>query len=1451
MGNVIQETKGKIDTSIFQEDKKKLMLERLPSKLDVKPSTFRLEQLKKQHENNYFNNNKKITNIRKLDTQKISNFEAMTDEEKQIFLKNLKVSLLQKNGYINKSAIKSPLNIRSAAFIDMMGGKNPLSPTDSESGLKSATSSTFADINNNTNDDDFYLKRGLDISDVNLRQQETKTVPELAEQLRREFYELHGIDPDNIPEQYKEIDEELRKYQYQNEIEIDSEIKTESSTPNSAKPRIDRSFETIDNHLIDKEENEDEDEDRVKDLISNREEEIQKLERQKELEREREREREAQLQENKTERQFDSDLLNPINEQSDDDAFSISEYQEEKEEEEEHEIQESLLASVQKEDAPLLPTQPGLIQEDEKSDVIIPNESIEENESSLSEKLDLESSTETKTETKAMTETEVPIIDSESDIAKIEDNISYLDTQYDNDSEEKVSITSDKDHEELESSNLETYEHTQELQTTETIKLEPEVEQEPKTEQEKDIFIPESHDEKEQQSTLPEEEHIDIDTSYDDESSESPQDITSPIESFTEISQVEYAKSVPIVKFELASKTQPQPEQTKDKKEFENGIEPPTNKPFVMLGRQSSQRKRQTTIETLEIYKPLKKLNEDQSVLPKQRIDEDKIENENENENESLQINFEKSTKERDPSASSYLFDTDISYLSSAILFADEIPEEEKTLSPKKPEPEPIPTTLPGLKPIRLQILEPEDIKEEKEEPVSKETANLKVDTKIESGKELNRTLSPASATSCQIPDTFKLFEDSKYKDSDSISIMTSDSRMSDESMQIEIDEEITKRSNAMDNAWKELSPTSDISNPTIRLSIGGGNVVSRARTSLTPGLVKEISFARNSWETRVASNYSNRTSEEGENLRDSKKLDASILNEIHNAPVQVDLSDIGGEDTDFMVDFGSEKDTTLNSPILKEEPNLNPTSSPTDIKERSPRNKKNLVIQSPTDSNPRSPSGNPPIVIKTNGIIRTPSLTNDNVLNPTRSSSVFSSLGRQDTIPKRSPDVDNYLPERPPKIFENSNDASSIISGGPIQRPSFSSLRPNNSSAKSIRSVDSSKTTGARPSKGFHDLRLGPTKSNLTDMYTSRAPSMFSNFKLTSSARSIVSKNESIAEPRGRERGRLFIRVVGIKDIGLPDIKSHNAKFYLILDNGIHCVNTAKIPLNDDSSVNQEFELTVQDNLEFIVTLKAAYTPQTQTIEVPIDENSTDQPLQRKRTGLSKLFKHRKRRHHKKVKTKKIIKKLADPWEPLIDQDGSFGRVYVDFSKYEESVYAQLGNFEIPCFNEWANFKNDDGSYTIKEAYRIGKMEISMLFYPTTNSHGKIPTSMKLALKQIRLSKAIKSVSYEGYLAQQGGDCTSWKRRYFKLKDLDFMSYSTSSMKPRANINLGKAVQVKHIGTDDDQDELYGPQEFKVIFLNGESINFTAETVAQKVDWINALQLVIGQNAIRTRNLF
>lgn len=350
-------------------------------------------------------------------------------------------------------------------------------------------------------------------------------------------------------------------------------------------------------------------------------------------------------------------------------------------------------------------------------------------------------------------------------------------------------------------------------------------------------------------------------------------------------------------------------------------------------------------------------------------------------------------------------------------------------------------------------------------------------------------------------------------------------------------------------------------------------------------------------------------------------------------------------------------------------------------------------------------------------------------------------------------------------------------------------------------------------------------------------------------------------------DRGRLFVRIVSLT-VDLPAIEDKRAKFSLTLDNGIHCITTQSVPLKKRTLLDEEFELTVNDHLEFILTMKAKWTKPLG--EKNIAARSPPRPLPRssvplapvasKASGMSEKRGFAAKLFGRKTATtnsKQLGTNLGaiagaaggttragptaaaspspapakDPWDTLVAADGSFARAYIDFSQYEKEVYGRPATFELACFNEWV--KSSTGKKVAP--YKIGSAQVQLMYVPRANKNEALPGSIKEALSELKIARQRIPVRRQGFLSQLGGDCKYWRRRYFILDGPVLIAHSESSRKARATINLSKAVSVVQANQ-----ETMGHDGFQVKFANGETIDFTgSETDVD--EWMASMSEVIG----------
>ncbi|KAK4237060.1 cell division protein anillin-domain-containing protein [Achaetomium macrosporum] len=388
-------------------------------------------------------------------------------------------------------------------------------------------------------------------------------------------------------------------------------------------------------------------------------------------------------------------------------------------------------------------------------------------------------------------------------------------------------------------------------------------------------------------------------------------------------------------------------------------------------------------------------------------------------------------------------------------------------------------------------------------------------------------------------------------------------------------------------------------------------------------------------------------------------------------------------------------------------------------------------------------------------------------------------------------------------------------------------------------------------------------------------------------------------------ERGRLFVKVMGVKDLDLPIPKNERTWFSLTLDNGVHCVTTAWLELARNAPIGQEFELVVPNDLEFQLTLnvkleKPAPAPVSSKKALP-SPTKTSKP---KTSTFSRVFASPKKRREMELRQKQqeeeeralaaqreaqarqMLKAAQQPtaWDllsPLAAEDGSFARAYVCLKEHEPRCFGRPYQVEVAAFNEWAtedagfasSVKSKRGTAggaggVIRRApYKIGKLELQLLFVPRPKgaTDEDMPKSMNSCIREMKAAEERLARSWEGHLSQQGGDCPYWRRRYFKLVGTKLTAYHEATRQPRATINLANAkrliddrrtlVEKETTGkngkrrrsafAEEEEGYMFVEEGFRIRFNNGELIDFYADSTADKEGWMKVLGEVIGRDSL------
>ncbi|SPN98513.1 related to budding protein [Cephalotrichum gorgonifer] len=377
------------------------------------------------------------------------------------------------------------------------------------------------------------------------------------------------------------------------------------------------------------------------------------------------------------------------------------------------------------------------------------------------------------------------------------------------------------------------------------------------------------------------------------------------------------------------------------------------------------------------------------------------------------------------------------------------------------------------------------------------------------------------------------------------------------------------------------------------------------------------------------------------------------------------------------------------------------------------------------------------------------------------------------------------------------------------------------------------------------------------------------------------------IASEDSGERGRLFVKVMGVKDLDLPISKTERTWFSLTLDNGVHCVTTAWLELARNAPIGQEFELVVPNDLEFQLTLNVKLE---KPAPKPVAASPT-KPAKTKQSTFSRVFASPKKRREMEMRQREEEQMLAQQKDlqarqrnaapsayellcPLVAEDGSFGRSYVCLKEHESRCYGRPYVAEVACFNEWAteeagfasSVKSKRGNTAVvrRAPYKIGKLELQLLFVPRPKSASDedMPKSMNACIRELKAAEERASRNWEGHLSQQGGDCPYWRRRYFKLVGTKLTAYHEATRQPRATINLGNCKRLiddrrsltekettgkggkrrRSAFAEEEEGYMFVEEGFRIRFNNGEVIDFYADTPEDKAGWMKVLGDIMGR---------
>ncbi|KAF7315210.1 PH domain-containing protein [Mycena indigotica] len=358
-----------------------------------------------------------------------------------------------------------------------------------------------------------------------------------------------------------------------------------------------------------------------------------------------------------------------------------------------------------------------------------------------------------------------------------------------------------------------------------------------------------------------------------------------------------------------------------------------------------------------------------------------------------------------------------------------------------------------------------------------------------------------------------------------------------------------------------------------------------------------------------------------------------------------------------------------------------------------------------------------------------------------------------------------------------------------------------------------------------------------------------------------------------GKAFGKVFVKVVGVRGIHLP-LPTETTALTCTLNNGIHFVTTPEFPLGADCPIDQEFELIEHSKLEFTMTIKVRKDPHiakqfksltpTPTpvapIPPPMVQPAPSKPA--KRSFWSSSPKKSKDKapppQPQPVPTPVVTQgplRLPENLARYLKPDGTLARSFIAFKDIAQRCDTRLFESSYPLIGQRLELGGKSSTL------QVGELVLQILRLPPLSGipPDQLPQSLDESLRGLRHINWHKVTYFQGTLTQNGGDCSTWRRRQFRVVGASLISFNDVTKKATATIDLKKAVAVEddqeargamspasnmtgRSSRYDEYDGLYGVERsFRLIFPNNQEISFFADTDEEKSKWLEILRALVG----------
>ncbi|KAH7883170.1 hypothetical protein F5I97DRAFT_188723 [Phlebopus sp. FC_14] len=342
--------------------------------------------------------------------------------------------------------------------------------------------------------------------------------------------------------------------------------------------------------------------------------------------------------------------------------------------------------------------------------------------------------------------------------------------------------------------------------------------------------------------------------------------------------------------------------------------------------------------------------------------------------------------------------------------------------------------------------------------------------------------------------------------------------------------------------------------------------------------------------------------------------------------------------------------------------------------------------------------------------------------------------------------------------------------------------------------------------------------------------------------------------EKPGKVHGKVFVRVLGVKGLNVP-LPQQATALTCTLNNGIHFVTTPETRLSRDARIDQEFELIEHNKLEFTLTLKVRRDPhitaQFKALVPPRPKSQPAPPAPKPKGGMFSFLSSSPKKPASRATPPPPapVPKFPDNLARYLKQDGTLARAFISFKDVANRCDTRVFEISYPLIGQRAEAS---GGATTMELGEIVLQLFRLPALPGVLSH-QLPLSLEECLRGLRHVAWHKVTYFEGTLTQNGGDCTTWRRRRFRVTGANLIAFNDVTKKATATINLKKSIAIEDNQDSrtgalspgryrDDYDGLFAVERsFRLIFPGDQEIFFFADSDEEKARWLEVLRALVG----------